>query len=211
MKDRFEIILESILKVNYFGFINNKHIVKELSLSYSYAMYLFWVSETTNSIILSQIHSQTAIIYIWSTVEALLYEYVFESLKKQDPSKLKRYCKNIIYTEKQVPWWIFKDNLILCEKKEKDIEFKEDINFQALINWVKDYKLLSNKIIEYLDDIRQKRNIVHLKVLINFKNWWNDFNDALELIDKYTEIFHEIKTRFIKSPHHKTSNRLVRK
>jgi len=63
-----------------------------------------------------------------------LYEYVFEYLNKKDPTKLKRYCKNVSYIEKQAPNWIFKENLVLCEKVEKDLEFKDDISFQSLIN-----------------------------------------------------------------------------
>ncbi len=141
---------------------------------------------------------KTAYVNIGSIVEALLYEYVLECLQKKDTNKVKRYCKNIVYIEQQVTKGYFIDNFVICEKKENNIEFKDDISFQSLINWVKDYKLLSEKVINYLNEIREKRNIVHWKVLLNFKNGWNELNDLAEMIDKYLEIFDEIKNRFEK-------------
>jgi len=194
MKETFWFFLNQIKKDWDFWFIKNDKIREELYYSFSYCLYLPNLNKNDNLFFL--INLQTSIIYLWSVVEALLYEYVFEYLRNKDPNKIKKYCKNIYYIEKHITDWILKDNLVVCEKKEKTSEFKEDINFQSLINWVKDYKLLSNDVIKHIDDIRQKRNIVHLKVLVNFKNSSDIYNDLLNLTDKYIYIFKEIEEKF---------------
>lgn len=190
-------ILNKIIKDNHFSFINNGELKEEMNISLSFVSYLVSIiNSLSEEDLLFSAYFQTIIIHLWSIVEALLYEYVLESLENKDPSKIKRYCKNIQYTEQQITKWYFKENFVICEKKEKILELKDDISFQALINWVKDYKLLSDEIIEYIDEIRQKRNIVHMKVLINFKKWWNQLNDFVWLLDKYTLVFNEIKNKF---------------
>lgn len=196
---KFKIILDEARGNEIFSFIKNNELVSELEVSIAYVYYIAESIEygDVKQEPLSELHSQTAIIYIGSITEALLYEYVFEYLKKKDPSKIKKYCKNIQYLERHITDGILKDSLVICEKKEKTLEFKGDISFQALINGVKDYKLLSDYIIDCLDEIRQKRNIVHIKVLMNFKKWWNAFNDLMGMLEKSLNIISEIKNRFI--------------
>jgi len=190
----FENFLNSITKIGYFSFIKDSDLVNELNSKLSYVVYLDWYNQNNET--LSQMLNHTAIITLWSIIEAILYEYVFEYLTKNDPKKLKRYCKNFQYIEKHITSWILMDNLVICEKVEKEIELKEDISFNALINWVKDYRLLPIEVINHLSEIREKRNIVHLKVLVNFKKWLGDIENLADLLDKYVIIFNEIKKAF---------------
>lgn len=173
--EKYKIILTEVKNLNDFSFVKDKELKRQIEISFAYILYLieniknFWNTLDDDS--LDYIHSQTINIYLGSIIEAILYEYVFEYLQKKDPSKVKRYCKNIAYIEKSLANGTLKDNYVICEKIEKSTEFKDDISFHSLINWVKDYKLLSENTIKIIDEIRQKRNIVHIKVLLSFKIW----------------------------------------
>lgn len=192
----FNKIFKQEKEINCFWFLSDQELVNELDLKISYVMFLYWYK--TNDAWLSASFIQTAIITLWSIVEAILYEYVFEYLTKNDPKKLKRYCKNFQYIEKHITNWILMDNLVICEKVEKEFDLKDDISFNALINWVKDYKLLSPETISYLSEIREKRNIVHLKVLVKFKELDKEIENFANSLDKYAIIFNEIKEEFNK-------------
>lgn len=114
--------------------------------------------------------------------------------------RLEKYCKTHTYIESKEEIRIlkWKNEFIACEKIEKNQEFKWDINFNLLIKWVEKYKLLSKKSIEILNNIRQKRNSIHLTVLQNYK--WNiDFADLEQIFNDTWFIIDEISENLTKN------------
>jgi hypothetical protein len=109
-----------------------------------------------------------------SIVEALLYYFVEKKIWDSEKSRRKyleideyKKVQNIQKTE----------NLYICELVKKEITFNDSINFNALINWAKDKKLLDENILNKINQLRKYRNSVHINV---YKSWGIIFFDELE-------------------------------
>ena len=183
--------LESIEKTNRFSFVNNKELRKELYLALYYVIYLYEeIEDDSYDEHITFFIKHTIIIYVWSMVEWVLFDYVNNYLTNVwDPSKTRKYCNTIEYIEKKNTI-IHQSGIdyVMCEKKDKVINFKDNIDFWKLILWARDNKIISDKILDKIDKIRKKRNSVHIAVLISSK-WDVKFNDIEKLFSLTKEIF----------------------
>ena len=116
----------------------------------------------------------TAFVYLGSIVEALLYYFVENKIWKNEKSR-RKYLE--IEEYKKIQNIQKTKNLYICELVKKEITFNDSINFNALINWAKDKKLLDEEILNKINELRKYRNSVHINV---YKSWWIIVFDKLE-------------------------------
>jgi len=140
----------------------------------------------------------TVLVYLGSIIEAVLYYFVDEKLKNND-KKRKKYLKIKEYQEIQKLKLPECDYFSVCKISEKELDLNDTINFNALINWAKDNKLISKEIFEKINEVRKMRNSVHINV---YKLWklkrFDDLKkvliDVKEIIDYLDNNLTEIKS-----------------
>ncbi|MDR2411706.1 MAG: hypothetical protein LBD88_03965 [Candidatus Peribacteria bacterium] len=71
-------------------------------------------------------------------------------------------------------------DLYICKLITREVSLNDSINFYALINGLKDRKLLSKNIIEKIDYCRKMRNLIHVSVMLT---------SEYKLIDELTKAF----------------------
>jgi hypothetical protein len=127
----------------------------------------------------------TVIVYLGSIIEAVLYEFIHEKLKNNDKSR-KKYLEidELIKIQKIKET----ENLYISKLEKKNIGFNKSINFNALINWARDKKIININILEKINVFRQKRNAIHISVYKSGKNINLDeleiaFIDTKEILD----------------------------
>jgi len=152
--------------------IELKKSLYEFSAYVSFLYYEEIIDWTDEELVEMKIH--TAFIYLGSIVEALLYYFVEKKIWNSEKSRRKyleieEYNKlqNITKTE----------NLFICELVKKEINFNDSINFNSLINWAKDKKIVDEEILLKINNLRKYRNSVHINV---YKSGWIIVFDKLE-------------------------------
>jgi hypothetical protein len=162
--------------LNSFEYIKWDIKLKDALYEFSSYVYLLYYEEIDNikdeELVKMKIH--TAFVYLGSIVEALLYYFVEKKIWESEKSRRKyleieeyKKLQNIQKTE----------NLYICELVKKEINFNDSINFNALINWAKDKKIVSEEILQKINDLRKYRNSVHINV---YKSGWIIVFDKLE-------------------------------
>jgi len=168
-KDFFE-------KLDTFWYIKwDKELKDSLYEFFSYFIFLYYeeiMNWEDEELVKMKIH--TAFVYLGSVVEALLYYYVEKKIWDTEKSR-RKYLEIEEYTKLQK---IQKtENLFICELTKKEINFNDSINFNALINWAKDKRIVDENILQKINDLRKYRNSVHINV---YKSGWIIVFDSLE-------------------------------
>jgi len=167
---------------NYFNNLNTFEYIKwDIKLKdalYDFSSYVYFLNYEEimkgedEELVKMKIH--TAFVYLGSIVEALLYYYVEKKIWDTEKSR-RKYLEIEEYTKLQK---IQKtENLFICELTKKQINLNDSINFNALINWAKDKKIVDEKILQKINDLRKYRNSVHINV---YKSGWIIVFDSLE-------------------------------
>lgn len=194
---------EDLIKSKIFDFIENDKLKNELYSSTHYVNYLNKLSkEEKDQYILFSIN-HTILVHLWWIIEALLFQYIYKYFSiNNDEIKIKKFCKLVEY--KEVSKVHFLENLsneekgfVYCERFAKYENFKDNINFNFLIKWAKDNRILNNDILEKIDKIRKFRNWVHLNVLLDIRDVLSDI-ELIEFFNDNREILNEIKKEYIK-------------
>jgi len=174
--------LEYIQKEKHFDFIKDEKIKYSLELFESYVFSVYESLQDCNDKFLYDFKKHTIMIYIGSVVEAMVYYFAKEKLSNKEKYRRKyleieefRKLQDIKKTE----------NLYICELVKKEISLNDSINFKALIDWLKDKKLMTQEIIDKIDNFRKTRNSVHINV---YKNWEEIFESLIEFFNDFKDI-----------------------
>jgi hypothetical protein len=168
---------ENILKdLNNFEYIKwDKELKESLYEFLSYFTFLYYeeiIKWEDEELVKMKIH--TAFVYLGSVVEALLYYFVEKKIWDSEKSR-RKYLE--IEEYKKLQSITKTDNLFICELVKKEINFNDSINFNALINWAKNKKIVDGNILQKINDLRKYRNSVHINV---YKSGWIIVFDKLE-------------------------------
>ena len=178
---------ENIFKeLDTFGYIKwDIELKKSLYEFFSYVSFLYYeeiYKWSDEELVKMKIH--TAFVYLGSVVEALLYYFVEKKIWDNEKSR-RKYLE--IEEYKKLQNIAKTDNLVICEVVKKEINFNDSINFNALINWAKDKKIVNEEILLKINDLRKYRNSVHINV---YKSGW------IIVFDKLEEAFIDTKEIF---------------
>jgi hypothetical protein len=176
------------LMFNYIKWdIELKESLYEFSAYVSFLYYEEIIKWEDEELVKMKIH--TAFVYLGSIVEALLYYFVEKKIWNSEKSR-RKYLE--IEEYKKLQNIAKTDNLFICELVKKEINFNDSINFNALINWAKDKKIVSEEILQKINDLRKYRNSVHINVyksggIIVFDKLEKAFIDTKEIFDYIEE------------------------
>ena len=169
-----------------FKYINNIKLQEILYLFSWYVFYIYFenIKNTYLSEELKEIQSHTIFIYLGSIIEAIIYYFVQTKLtdekSKRKYLEVKQFRKLQKIKETQ--------DLYICKLETKEITLNDSINFHALINWLKDKKLIPKNIIKKIDYFRKMINLVHINALISY--------NEIELITEIEKAFIDKKEIF---------------
>lgn len=196
--------LDQIRKQGSFSFLNNETLEEELYLSNAYRLYLHEILENLDTKSPEHIKfslSHNIVIYYCWILELIFHSFVsLYFIKIDNPNKLKKFCKRVEYKEKTkiIPKtsdeeiWI-----VYCERYIKYDKFSDNIQLHLLIQSCKDHRILSNEILDKMDNIRKIRNWVHLNTIMDVKDiFW--YKDVANITKDVWEIFKELKKEYIK-------------
>ncbi|MDQ7008801.1 MAG: hypothetical protein Q9M94_00740 [Candidatus Gracilibacteria bacterium] len=177
-----------------FDFINDEKLIENLYdfLAYVSIIAFFELNKLENKKII-ELKTHTVIIYLGSIIESVLYYFINEIFINNE-KKRKKYLKikefksiqKIKISEESNKEYHF------CEVFEKEISLNDTINFSSLINGAKDNKILSEEIVEKINNIRKLRNSIHINVyktgeLIKFDELKQIFIDTKDILDYIEE------------------------
>ena len=175
-----------------FEFVKDIKLKEVLYLFSAYVFYIYFEqflkSEDEN---LKEMLAHTIFVYLWSIIEAVIYYFVQTELKDE---KSKRKYLEIEYFKK-LQKIIKTENLYICELEKKEISLNDSINFNALINWLKDKKLLDKWIIKKIDYFRKMRNLVHINAFLN-NSEYNLLKELQKSFINTKDIFDYVEERF---------------
>jgi len=178
-----------------FKFIKDIKLQEVLYLfsSYIFLIYLSEIKDNKYCEKSKEMKAHTILIYLGSIIEAVIYYFVNEKLK--DKKSKNKYLE----LEKLIKVQEIKEteNLYICKLEKKEITLNETINFNSLINWIKDKKIIDTKIIDKINYFRKMRNMIHIKVFIDYNEY-----QLIETLEKAfidtKEIFDYIKIQLWK-------------
>jgi len=156
-----EFYIDRYKKFRKFEYIRDEKLKKILYQYAWYTYFLFYLFDKIQDEELKNFMAHTTIIYIGSIIEAVVFYYA--STKLVDSKSKRRYLE--LEEFKKVQDLKKCENLFVCELVKKEVSLNDSINFHSLINWLKDKKIISQEIIDKIDFIRKKRNLIHINVL----------------------------------------------
>ncbi len=186
MKKDLKHYIEKSKESSSFDFIKDIKVQDTLYLFSAY-IFLIYYEDILNKEVseeLKEIKAHTIFVYIGSIIESVIYYYVHSKLT--DEKSKRKYLE--IQWFKKLQKINETENLYICKLETKEITFNSSINFNALINWLKDKKLIDKKIIEKINYFRKMRNLVHVNAFLDF--------DEIELIKELEKIFLDTKEIF---------------
>ena len=178
--------VNSSKKNKTFSFVKDIKLQEVLYLFSGYVFFIYFEEIIKQNISeeLKEIKAHTIFIYLGSIIEAVVYYYVQTQLN--DEKSKRKYLE--IEWFKKLQKIKETNDLYICKLETKEMNFNKSINFNALINWLKDKKLIDKKIIEKIDFFRKMRNLVHINAFLN--------NDEYELITELKNAFIDTKEIF---------------
>lgn len=160
----------SLFKSNSrYSFIKDIKLQEILYLFSGYVSFIYYneLEENNYSEYLKEIKAHTIFVYLWSIIEAITYYFV--KTKLIDEKSKRKYLE--IEEFKKLQKIEETKNLYICKLENKEISFNDSINFHALINWLKDKKIIDEKIVEKIDDFRKMRNLVHINAFLGYNEY----------------------------------------
>ena len=171
-----------------FNFIWDRETKEALYVFSAYSNFIYFekiLSEQSGSDILLEMKIHTVVIYLGSIIESVLYEFVYDKLKNNEKSR-----KKYLEIDELVKIQKIKEteNLYISKLEKKEISLNDSINFNALINWVKDKKIISEDIINKINNFMKRRNAIHINVykiwdLIRLDELEKSFIETKEILD----------------------------
>ncbi len=178
-----------------FKFIKDIKLQEVLYLfsSYIFLIYLSEIKDNKYCEKSKEMKAHTILIYLGSIIEAVIYYFVNEKLKDKKSKNKYLELEKLIKVQKIKET----ENLYICKLEKKEITLNETINFNSLINWIKDKKIIDTKIIDKINYFRKMRNMIHIKVFIDYNEY-----QLIETLEKAfidtKEIFDYIKIQLWK-------------
>ncbi|NUJ98110.1 hypothetical protein HGA92_04990 [Candidatus Gracilibacteria bacterium] len=160
----------SLFKSNSrYSFIKDIKLQEILYLFSGYVSFIYYneLEENNYSEYLKEIKAHTIFVYLGSIIEAITYYFV--KTKLIDEKSKRKYLE--IEEFKKLQKIEETKNLYICKLENKEISFNDSINFHALINGLKDKKIIDEKIVEKIDDFRKMRNLVHINAFLGYNEY----------------------------------------
>ncbi len=165
----FENDLKTLKEEKTFDFVKDVYIKNILYEFFAYVFSIYQELDFLNNKKILELKTHTIILYVGSIIEASLYYFINEKFKNDDKRR-KKYLKiNEFKSVQKLKIENWEKIYHICELEEKEISLNDTINFNALLNWAKDNKLIDEKIIEKANDIRKMRNTIHINVYVNLE------------------------------------------
>jgi len=169
IENNFKDSLKTLKEEKTFSFVEDDEIQIIL---YDFFAYVFSTYSEIDDIIdnnFIELKTHTITIYLGSIIESVLYYFINEIFINDD-KKRKKYLKTKEFKSIQkitIPEINDKEHHF-CEVLEKEISLNDTINFNSLINWAKDNKLITKEIVNKINNIRKLRNSININV---YKTW----------------------------------------
>ena len=175
-------ILKKVRNNKYFDFIGDEKLKESIELFFSYVLFLHNdLEEFEYDEFLTEFKTHTIIIYLGSVVEALVFYYANKKFWNNDKAKR----KYLEIEELQIHQKIKESNFIIWKIVKKEISLNDSINFKWLIDWLKDKKLMSEDLIEKINEFRKARNSIHINV---YNSWEEIFEDLIRIFHNFKDI-----------------------
>lgn len=191
-----------IMIKSQFAFIQNNEILRNnLNQVFDHILVLlpFTESKTYDSVAKSSFR-KTIIIHTASIIEALLFYMLDNKFSDKDITKFYSHWKlkneHILYT-------ISKSHKIICGNYEKipgNIKKKTKMNLGQIVNFLKENKLLDEKLFAKVSSVRKLRNDQHIGAHQNVKTYSSkDLEDSFSVAREIKNfIIQEMKRSVIK-------------
>jgi len=182
--------------VQRFHFIKNEILKSNLAISMQYIAFLVKTEaefETTGAVEYSIF--KNIIQYTASVIEGVLHYGLEIALAKGIVEEHRIMPKAESFPERKLLHQIDKLTKIegvKCVKKHE--KFKKNTQFKTVCDAYKKGKLIDNELIKNINDLRDKRNKIHLAGLTKVENYYtkNDINEAFEVANKVIKEVEEI-------------------
>lgn len=176
-----------------FWFVKNKTLRTNLAIAFQYIIFLIALTEDTKlpGSVLYSIY-KNIIIYTASIVEGILHYILSQQIKNRTidekkimPSENKYRNVKVLYEIQET-----QENVIgaICGKKIERL--KNNTQFQTIIRACRKSKILDKDMYENVEELRKKRNKVHLSGLIEVDDYYDKdtikiaFRTAKNIIEK---------------------------
>ncbi len=176
-------MLNYLKKNERFEFIKDIKLKEALYLFSVYVSFIHYedIKNKEYSEKLKEIKSHTIFVYLWSIIESITYYFV--KIKLNDEKSRKKYLELREFRKLQKIEET--QDLYICKLETKEISLNDSINFHSLIKWIKDKKILDEKIIAKIDSFRKMRNLVHINAFLTSSEY--------KLIEKLEQAFIDTK------------------
>lgn len=187
LKDKFE---QNIPEIEFleerFKFIENKILRTNLSISFQYIIFLVTLQGPVSYSIFKNIVLNTA-----SIIEGSLHYLLDTLIKQKQIDSEKIMSKENIYSNKKV-LYTTDDGMEICgvHFKKKSTKLKTNTNFIEINRACKRAKILNDKLFEEVEELRDRRNKIHLAGLSNVDDFYEkkDIQKAFDTASKILKL-----------------------
>lgn len=187
LKDKFE---QNIPEIEFleerFKFIENKILRTNLSISFQYIIFLVTLQGPVSYSIFKNIVLNTA-----SIIEESLHYLLDTLIKQKQIDSEKIMSKENIYSNKKV-LYTTDDGMEICgvHFKKKSTKLKTNTNFIEINRACKRAKILNDKLFEEVEELRDRRNKIHLAGLSNVDDFYEkkDIQKAFDTASKILKL-----------------------
>jgi len=189
LKDKFE---QNIPKIEFleerFKFIENKTLRTNLSISFQYVIFLITLEEeVTLQGPVSYSIFKNIVLNTASIIEGSLHYLLDTLIKQKQIDSEKIMSKEDIYSNKKV-LYTTDDGIEICgvHFKKKSAKLKTNTNFIEINRACKRAKILNDELFKEVEELRDKRNKIHLAGLTNVDDFYEkkDIQKAFDTASK---------------------------
>lgn len=188
LSDRLNSIPEIEFLEDRFQFIENEVLRTNLSISFQYVIFLITMEEEiTLQGPISYSIFKNIILNTAAIVEGSLHHLVGELIKRDELNPDKLFPKEEIYSNRKVLYKVSDDTEICgIHFKRKSAKLKASTGFSDLNRACKRAKLFNEQLFLEVEELREKRNKIHLAGLKEVDNYYQkeDIQKALETVSK---------------------------
>lgn len=193
LKDKFE---QNIPEIEFleerFKFIENKILRTNLSISFQYIIFLITLEEeVTLQGPVSYSIFKNIVLNTASIIEGSLHYLLDTLIKQKQIDSEKIMSKENIYSNKKV-LYTTDDGMEICgvHFKKKSTKLKTNTNFIEINRACKRAKILNDKLFEEVEELRDRRNKIHLAGLSNVDDFYEkkDIQKAFDTASKILKL-----------------------
>lgn len=193
LKDKFE---QNIPEIEFleerFKFIENKILRTNLSISFQYIIFLITLEEeVTLQGPVSYSIFKNIVLNTASIIEGSLHYLLDTLIKQKQIDSEKIMGKEDIYFNKKV-LYTTDDGMEICgvHFKKKSTKLKTNIKFIEINRACKRAKILNDKLFEEVEELRDRRNKIHLAGLSNVDDFYEkkDIQKAFDTASKILKL-----------------------